>query len=1237
MRNVSNAFKQALEDGNRNYQCTAEIILTDNTQVTLTNANLLINGLSIKDNVSDDSDFTALGSVIVNAVEIRANNLSGTYSDYDFRDGIITIYVGLIIGTTVESIKIGTYIINEASLQKSVLSLYCLDYLSKFDKPYSNSTFVYPATLASILSNACVDCGVVLASTTFPNSTLTIATAPQANLTYREVVSFIATIAGCFTKCNANGQLVLQWFDSNAEHDLTALSSYDYSVSDITITGIKIITQTISESETTEIEHLFGTDDYIITIENNPFITESNVTTIGNYLVSQIAGLTFRIANISHLSDPTIEAGDVAVVTDRHGNTYNILITSTTFNVSSYQETKCSAVEPVEKTVTRFTEIQKTYATAKQLIKQEKTARQQMGQELTNAINAKAGMYETRVQESGGGYTYYLHDKPLLANSTAVIKVTNEAVAVTPDYQAATPTWYGLTVNGNFIANIMSTIGIDFDWGTGGTLTLGGANNGNGVLTVLDANNNSIGTWNNTGISLTKGSLRSADYVYGTGPYFCQSGMIVNFNNKTIMTPKFSVIDGVLMATDGIFSGQINAETGNIGGWTISKNYQITYTDSVTTGVASTQYTVFMRANQAYTPSTDTITPADSETRAFGVYHRQYNGSTYGDWVADFYVTHGGRLYANNAVIAGQITAKTGAIGGFVISSSANTGTTANGGHHYTNSLYVHSTGTEGGTNYEYEAGLTGNNSSTAANFYVRRIASGAAWSTSELRFYVRNDGYLMAITGKIGPWSMSETGIYKSGGYQSATAGSAYFGDSGLSVMDKFYVTAAGALTASDATITGSVTANSGRIGPWTISNDSIYYVDSTDELYIYKNRIYGKTNNQGYIDIYPGGNITSVDTSSDATLTPLVWSLEKTADSTATRLTPWAIALSANNQNYVFLGTSELDSHKYGVLTVGVEGTNNKYLYYDSYRALLTVYDSLLVGDAIRTKTIETTGNYYRKNNNYTKGTAPSSPVYSSYVFTDTNGETIGYMQFAVATNGNHSLQLIISTPTVSGGNTPALSLTKNASEVVTCRIAGATTVEGYITAELNEETVVAVRAKNSIADARIQVNSTGVIGVYNGTNGKWLIYMNTDTDPKPVIPQLATVTTTSAGNVFSGSTGVLYRNTSSSKRYKHDIKLLDDWKAILNIPVVSFIYNDGYLSKEDQRYGIAVPGFIAEDVYKYYPIAAERSDNEIEDWNTRFIIPPMLAVEQDHEKRIKELENEVYELKQLIAKLI
>ncbi|MFR5151593.1 MAG: hypothetical protein ACLTER_20625 [Ruminococcus sp.] len=43
---------------------------------------------------------------------------------------------------------------------------------------------------------------------------------------------------------------------------------------------------------------------------------------------------------------------------------------------------------------------------------------------------------------------------------------------------------------------------ISFDFAQGGTLKLGGANNGNGLLSILDASGNEIGYINNTGVHI---------------------------------------------------------------------------------------------------------------------------------------------------------------------------------------------------------------------------------------------------------------------------------------------------------------------------------------------------------------------------------------------------------------------------------------------------------------------------------------------------------------------------------------------------------------------------------------------------------------------------------------------------------------------------------------------------------------------------------------------------------------
>lgn len=87
-----------------------------------------------------------------------------------------------------------------------------------------------------------------------------------------------------------------------------------------------------------------------------------------------------------------------------------------------------------------------------------------------------------------------------------------------------------LYVNGTYIqaGTILATLI------KGGTLTLGGEDNANGVLEILDVNGNAVGLWDNGGVTLSKGSLRfpvggdsSGDYVAvnGNSPFESVSTM----------------------------------------------------------------------------------------------------------------------------------------------------------------------------------------------------------------------------------------------------------------------------------------------------------------------------------------------------------------------------------------------------------------------------------------------------------------------------------------------------------------------------------------------------------------------------------------------------------------------------------------------------------------------------------------------------------------------------------------
>ena len=68
--------------------------------------------------------------------------------------------------------------------------------------------------------------------------------------------------------------------------------------------------------------------------------------------------------------------------------------------------------------------------------------------------------------------------------------------------------WKGLYyLNGNLY--------MSFDAALGGTLTLGGKNNGNGLLKILDENGEQVGFINNTGVNFQKGNIRGSKIVTG--------------------------------------------------------------------------------------------------------------------------------------------------------------------------------------------------------------------------------------------------------------------------------------------------------------------------------------------------------------------------------------------------------------------------------------------------------------------------------------------------------------------------------------------------------------------------------------------------------------------------------------------------------------------------------------------------------------------------------------------------
>ena len=518
MIQVSSAFKRALANDKRDYLLKCNFTLADGeTTFLVENDRLWEGGVKIDDAVSNQDVFE-IGAAIINQCTIVLNNIDGYFDEYDFYGAKVVVSVGLsdLDDDSTEYIQKGVFFVDDPDYNGSVITLTCLDAMSKFDKAYTTN-MTFPKTMQEIVQDACTTCGVILDTATIPRGQFTVPDPPSGqSCTFRQVISWAAQIAGCFARINRLGHLELKFYDFDtleaAEDDLDGglfdpwntadvadgggfnpwntgdavnaggfpdfpaidiiSSSYSHRIStdDVVITGVRIVQKDESEdSGTGYINYNAGTDGYLIVIEGNELIQGTRASDVVTWLGNQLIGLKFRKASINHPSDPSIEAGDVGFYFDRKGNRYSIIISSTSFDSFGSQSTDSSAETPRKSSAQRFSQATSNYVDMRKQMDRQRTAFELALEDLAERVDNAGGLYSTEVPQPGGGSLIYYHNKPNLNESDIRMLFSDVGFTLT---DSGGQTWYGMTVDGTMIASIMNTIGINFDWGVGGSLVI---------------------------------------------------------------------------------------------------------------------------------------------------------------------------------------------------------------------------------------------------------------------------------------------------------------------------------------------------------------------------------------------------------------------------------------------------------------------------------------------------------------------------------------------------------------------------------------------------------------------------------------------------------------------------------------------------------------------------------------------------------------------------------------------
>lgn len=601
MLNVSAKWQRAVMlDNDINVNCFADIVTASGEKIPISDSELWANDFEVNDSTSSNGTFT-IGALIAGKLKIKLNNIYEDYSKYDFDKASVTTYVSKSFSDgTSEKLKIGEYRVSETSYDGSLITLTCLDNINNFNREY-DSNLSYPTTAYEVVRDACIKCDVPFTMARFDNSDYTINEIPSDNqkLTYGQVIAYILQLSGLWGKCGHDGELLIGWYDMSQfdskgydggtfstkttpysdgdalnggnftdyssgdtadggtftearnYHNIYTQKDLNVATDDVVITGVKV-TVTSKEDKTKDVNVLAGKEGYAVSISDNPFISADKAQAVANYIFKRIGGMRFRPLDATLLSNPLIESGDVALVTDRKQNTYSCFISNRTFTVGSGTKISCDAENASRNSADKFSNETKAIVQARKVAQAQLSVYDKQMQLLTQLMSQSLGLFKTEQKQEDGSIIYIMHNKADLNSSNIQWKMTANGMAVSSDYGK---TWNaGIDKDGNAIFNIMSAIGINFDWAHGGTLTLGGENNVSGVQYVKDAKGKTLVTLDNKGLTLDSSVKIAWDNVADT------TAKVTQITKDTVTTSYVNALD--------VKAGSVDAE--DITGTTIT-------------------------------------------------------------------------------------------------------------------------------------------------------------------------------------------------------------------------------------------------------------------------------------------------------------------------------------------------------------------------------------------------------------------------------------------------------------------------------------------------------------------------------------------------------------------------------------------------------------------------------------------------------------------------------------------
>ena len=251
-----------------------------------------------------------IGSAVAAKIELTVKRINELFENTE-----IPIEIGLKLPSgKYEYIPLGFFTAEHPTLDQATTTFTAYDRMMKTTGVYV-SELTYPASAESVLKEISTGCGVPCNVSGLNG--ITIDTAP-VGYTYREVIGYIASLAGGFACVDRTGTIVIKWYEDNGYTiNESRIMTFEKNESDY---HLDYLTCNVDSNASFTV----GSGTLGITFDN-PLTTEEKL----NSVYKKVRGFAYRGASLKTLGDIRLDPWDIVTV-EELGKTYKVPVMNIT-------------------------------------------------------------------------------------------------------------------------------------------------------------------------------------------------------------------------------------------------------------------------------------------------------------------------------------------------------------------------------------------------------------------------------------------------------------------------------------------------------------------------------------------------------------------------------------------------------------------------------------------------------------------------------------------------------------------------------------------------------------------------------------------------------------------------------------------------------------------------------------------------------------------------------------------